>query len=130
MLLEVCFGNVCNIGSVLYVCHSGSILYVRKDNRKKKIGFLLLWTQCSTGQKCRLSVVVGCENVCVSFFFFFSKTFLSSDAVLKCVFEWLDYPSVMLSYTIPLFGCEPFLSPNKYFFFNLIFNCCLFFHFS
>lgn len=64
---------------------------------------------CSSGLWKRL-----CQFFCV---FFFSKHFLSSDAVLKCVFEWLDYPSVMLSYTMPLFGCEPFLSPNKYFFF-------------
>jgi len=68
----------------------------------------------------------------LSFFFpfFFSKHILSSDAVLKWVFEWLDYPSVMLSYTIPLFGCEPFLSPNKYFFLTLDSIVVTFFHFS
>lgn len=92
----------------------------------ENIGFLLLWTQCSTGQKCRLSVVVGCENCRLGFFPPLNTFCLVMLFSNECLNGWI-YPPVMLSYTLPLFGCEPFWSPNKYFFFDLTLSCSAFF---
>lgn len=69
----------------------------------------LLWTQCSTGQKWRLSVNSGLWKL--SFWVFPLNTFcLVMIFSNECLNGWIP---VMLSYTTPLFGCEPYLSPNK-----------------
>ncbi len=81
----------------------------------ENIGFLLLWT---VFHRTKVPSVCSSGLWKLSFGFFpplntFCLVMLFSN---ECLNGWI-YPPVMLSYAIPLFGCEPFLSPNKYNFF-------------
>lgn len=66
MLLKYVLGMYATLG--VYCTYATVGVYCMYAKITENIGFLLLWTLCSTGQKCRLSVVVGCENCRLGFF--------------------------------------------------------------